>query len=86
MQVRTQSHATYLLMYHIVWIPKYRRKLLVNGVDVYCEKVIRSFIQDEYPDMWSIGYFVSSVGLNEDMIKRYVKHQNEQDKGQAVSL
>jgi len=26
------------------------------------------------------------VGLNEDMIKRYVKHQNEQDKGQAVSL
>ncbi|PIY16885.1 IS200/IS605 family transposase, partial [Candidatus Dojkabacteria bacterium CG_4_10_14_3_um_filter_Dojkabacteria_WS6_41_9] len=25
-------------------------------------------------------------GLNEDMIKRYVKHQNEQDKGHAVSL
>jgi putative transposase len=126
-------------MYHIVWIPKYRRGLLVNGVDVYCEKILRSFVQDQYPDiwieelsiqkdhihlvatippkyavstvigrmkqytssmlraqfeyltkyrdgMWSIGYFVSSVGLNEEMIRKYVQHQDEQDKGQAVSL
>lgn len=52
MQVRTQAHAMYMLMYHIVWIPKYRRNLLVKGVDAYCEKVLRSFVQDQYPDVW----------------------------------
>jgi len=28
---------------------------------------------------WSRGYFVSTVGLDEDMIKRYVKHQSHQE-------
>jgi len=29
---------------------------------------------------WSRGYFVNTVGINEDMIRRYVKYQEEQDK------
>ena len=33
--------------------------------------------------MWSVGYFVSTVGLDEQMIRRYVKHQGEEDLGQA---
>lgn len=27
------SHSVYNLGYHIIWCPKYRRKVLVNGVD-----------------------------------------------------
>ena len=30
-------------------------------------------------DFWSRGYFVSTVGLGEEMIKRYVEHQEEQE-------
>lgn len=29
--------------------------------------------------VWSPGYFVSSVGLDEETIKRYVEHQGKQD-------
>lgn len=29
---------------------------------------------------WSRGYFVNTVGINEDMIRRYVQYQEEQDK------
>ena len=29
---------------------------------------------------WSRGYFVNTVGLNEEMIRRYVRHQEEEDK------
>ena len=36
--------------------------------------------------MWSVGFFISSVGLNETMIKNYVRHQREQDEGQLVEL
>lgn len=29
---------------------------------------------------WSRGYFVSTVGIDEDMIRRYVRHQEERDR------
>ena len=32
--------------------------------------------------LWSPGYFVSSVGINEHVIKRYVEFQGQQDSGQ----
>ncbi len=32
--------------------------------------------------VWSPGYFVSSVGMDEEVIKRYVEHQGQQDSGQ----
>jgi len=32
--------------------------------------------------VWSPGYFVSSVGVDEETIKRYVEYQGLQDEGQ----
>ena len=32
--------------------------------------------------VWSPGYFVSSVGVDEKVIRRYVEHQGKQDSGQ----
>ncbi len=32
--------------------------------------------------VWSPGYFVSSVGVDAEIIKRYVEHQGAQDSGQ----
>lgn len=29
---------------------------------------------------WARGYFVSTVGLNEDLIRRYVRYQEEQER------
>ena len=39
---------------------------------VYCKENIA----------WSPGYFVSSVGVDEDVIRRYVEHQGMQDSDQ----
>ena len=33
--------------------------------------------------IWSIGYFVSTVGVNESVIRKYVRLQGEEDSGQA---
>jgi putative transposase len=44
-----------------------------------------SFIKDTYwgtESVWSGGYFVSTVGINETMIKQYIKQQGEKDSGQ----
>jgi|SRR3990172_10563924 len=33
--------------------------------------------------IWSIGYFVSTVGINEQAIKKYIDLQGKEDSGQA---
>lgn len=137
MRVVKASHSVYRLQYHVVWVCKYRRKILNPGVCAYIRsllpKLLKSmpgveveaigFDQDhlhmvmEIPPkysissimgklksqlasnmrrkfgwldkvywkenvVWSPGYFVSSVGLDENTIKRYVLHQGQEDSGQ----
>ena len=36
--------------------------------------------------LWSEGYFVSTVGITTDIIKRYIAKQGELDTGQTASL
>ena len=33
--------------------------------------------------IWSDGYFVSTVGVNEEIIKNYIEQQGKEDSGQA---
>ncbi len=33
---------------------------------------------------WSSGYCVDTVGLDEEMIKKYVKYQNKKEKAQDI--
>ena len=139
MRTRVQAHVCYRLMYHVVWIPKYRYKVLVGDLQKYFEQVIRTRTKERYPDvdieemkimvdhihivltippkyavskvvgdmkrdssrelrkrfeylrrgrdgMWSIGYYVSSVGLDEARVKRYVEYQEEQDSGRQYAV
>ena len=45
-----------------------------------------SFLKEVYwgtDSVWSGGYFVSTVGINEKIIRRYIEMQGEEDAGQA---
>lgn len=33
--------------------------------------------------VWSDGYFVSTVGVNEVAIRKYIQYQGQEDNGQA---
>ena len=46
-----------------------------------------NFIDNIYTKsgIWSVGYFVSTVGLNEEQIKKYIERQNKWDQGIDVS-
>jgi putative transposase len=33
--------------------------------------------------IWSEGYFVSTVGINEATIRKYIEHQGQEDAGQT---
>ena len=37
----------------------------------------------EEDGIWSGGYFMSTVGVNESIIRKYIEHQGREDSGQA---
>ena len=138
METRISGHSVYKTEYHIVWISKYRRRILNSGIKGYLSKlfpkllkslpgceIIEYNVQVDHIHMvmivppkyavsevvgkiksqtasklrrkfvwlgkvywkenvvWSPGYFVSTVGIDEEAILSYVKWQGRQDSGQA---
>ena len=138
MENRLSGHGVYRSEYHVVWIPKYRRRILNAGVKGFLKKlwpiilegmpgveIIEQNMQADHIHtimiippkysvssvigrlkgqsgsklrkkfawlkkvywkeniVWSPGYFVSTIGLNEEQILKYVKWQEKQDSGQA---
>jgi len=136
MEVRLSAHGAYHHQYHVVWIPKYRKKILQGKLKEFIEKRLFD-VQEYHPDIkiekysiqkdhvhlviiipprysvsgiigkikantsreirkkfesvkkiywrnefWSPGFFSSTVGINEDVIKKYVEFQEKSDKGQ----
>lgn len=45
-QLRSNHNVTYACHYHVVWCPKYRRKVLVNGVDARLKQIILEICQE----------------------------------------
>jgi len=41
MKYRSGSHSKYRLMYHLVWIPKYRKRILIGEVKDRLEELFR---------------------------------------------
>ena len=76
---------------HIVvsFPPKYSIASVVQLLKQNTGRELRAkfeFIRKRYygrGGMWSVGYFASTVGLDEEMIKRYVRYQEKEDLGQA---
>ena len=66
--------------------PKYAVADIVQKIKCFTSVYLKErfkFISNIYDDgkIWSTGYFVSSVGLNENQIKKYIYTQNQQDLG-----
>lgn len=128
------SHVIYKCDYHIVWVPKYRYRILTGVIKELVESDIQMLCEwksceisemnvqidhvhivvsvppkvsvsefmgilkgklaiklfKSYPDLknkpywgnhfWARGYFVSTIGLDEETIIKYVKYQEEEEK------
>ncbi|MGA1871427.1 MAG: IS200/IS605 family transposase [bacterium] len=125
------SHTKWNCIYHIVFIPKYRRKEMYGQVKADIRAIIRKLCEykkveilagsicvdhvhvclkippkisvsefmgylkgksalmvfDKHPEFkqkgnrhfWATGYYVNTVGRNEEEIKKYIKKQSEVD-------
>jgi putative transposase len=76
---------------HILMVipPKYAVSEVVGQMKQYTSSQLRekfAWLKDVYwkeEVVWSPGYFVSTVGLDEEQVTEYVKWQEHQDSGQA---
>jgi putative transposase len=46
MELKSTRHAKYLCNYHFVWIPKYRRAVLINEVAVYIKDILKNIVEE----------------------------------------
>ena len=128
------SHTKWDCTYHIVWIPKYRKKVLYGEVRKELLEIIKELLQhkkigivegamcadhvhmsvrippkesvsnvmgyvkgksalalfDRHPEwrkrfgrdrtLWARGYFVSTVGLNESAVRKYIRDQENAER------
>jgi putative transposase len=74
---------------HIVIPPKYAVSKVVETLKKNTSRELSlkfRFLKNFYWDnegMWSTGFFVSTVGANEGIIRKYVEMQAKEDTGQA---
>jgi putative transposase len=90
--VKKLAQAIWQCKYHIVWCPKYRFRILKGKVEKSVKKIISQVYEWKMLEIlelkkrywgrqfWAKGYCVSTVGLNEGKIRKYVKWQLEKDK------
>jgi putative transposase len=132
MEESSLAHTKWDCTYHVVWIPKYRRKILYGecgqevgrlirelltkkpGIEIvegktcvdhihlcvrippkyavsdvmgYVKGKTALILHDRHPEwrsrtgrdrtFWARGYYVSTVGLNEATIRKYIRNQEE---------
>jgi len=69
--------------------PKYAVSKVVNLIKSNTGRRMRErfkFLDKLYvrqEGIWSVGYFVSTAGIDEAIIKRYIERQGEEDRGQT---
>ena len=69
--------------------PKYPVSKVVNLIKSNTGRRLRErfkFLDKLYvrqEGIWSVGYFVSTVGINEDIVRQYIKRQGDEDRGQT---
>ena len=133
MEVQNLNHSTWVCNYHVVWIPKYRKKKIFKGIRTdlgivlhklaeqreskileghlladhvhmlisippkysvssviwYIKGKSALYIARQYngkkrnfggESFWARGFYVSTVGLDEETIRNYIKYQEEDEK------
>ena len=83
-QDRSLRHSRWECKYHVVFIPKYRKKAIFGQIRKELGDVMkrlaeqkRNFVGEHF---WTRGYFVSTVGRDEEVIREYIRHQEQEDR------
>lgn len=57
-------NVVYFCKYHVVWCPKYRRKVLVNGLDIRLKNLIKSIATEIQVDIIEMEKYLSEAEIS----------------------
>ena len=60
------NHATYNIGYHIIWTPKYHRKVLLDGVDIRLKELLQEKAMEE-------GWIIERMEVMPDHVHLFLK-------------
>lgn len=63
MKYKSNHNVVYSCKYHVVWCPKYRRKVLVDGIDVRLKKLINGTCKEYRIDIIEMEIMPDHVHL-----------------------
>ncbi|MFV8341338.1 IS200/IS605 family transposase, partial [Flavobacterium sp. XS2P39] len=63
---RKSRSATYNIAYHLIWCPKYRRKVLINGIDIRLKELLNEKAIE-------LGVVIENMEVMPDHVHLFVK-------------
>ena len=79
MSIRRTGHAVYDLKYHLVWVPKYRARILRGDVAEYLKQVFRE-IADEYE------FWIDTMEVMEDHVHLFIEAPPRYSPAEVVEI
>ena len=71
MEYKSKRNIVYSCRYHVVFCPKYRRKLLVNGIDTRLKELVVQICEKEHIDLLKMEVMPDHVYLLLDVDPQY---------------
>ena len=72
---KSNNNVVYSCQYHVVWCPKYRRAVLVNGVDVRLKAIIRDVCTASRAELLELEVMPDHVHLLVEIDPQYGIHR-----------
>lgn len=73
--MRTNNNIAFICKYHVVWCPKYRRPVLVSGVDARLKEIIREVSRERRAEVIELEIMPDHVHLLVDVDPQFGIHR-----------
>lgn len=74
-EYKSNNNVVYSCKYHVVWCPKYRRKVLTQGVDVRLKELIYQICSEHHTEIMELEIMPDHVHLLVEVDPQYGIHR-----------
>ncbi len=75
MKYKTNNNVCYSCKYHVIWCPKYRRKVLTNGVDARLKELILQTADEHHAEIIELEIMPDHVHILLEVDPQYGIHK-----------
>jgi len=72
---KSNKNIVYSCKYHVIWCPKYRRKVLINGVDNHLKNIVKEVCHESLADLLEIEVIADHVHIMEEVDPQFGIHK-----------